>query len=204
MNSQKIAEILGKYPTGNLCNANPTVKAMNANLAPLYKGISFCGPAKTARITPGQNAAIHRAVHNAKSGDVIVVAAAGETGFGPFGDILATCCQNQGVVGLVIDGTIRDTAEITELMFPVFCLGANPTATGKVDLGEIDTEIECAGLRVRPGDFIVGDDDGVVVIPIETVEELANAVGKTAQKEEIILARLARGETTLEIFGIEL
>jgi 4-hydroxy-4-methyl-2-oxoglutarate aldolase len=204
MNDLQIAKALGQFPTGNLCNAHKDVRAMYAPLGPLFDGAKISGPAKTAKIRPGQNAAIHRAVHDAKRGDVLVVDGVGDKTFGPFGDILAACCRNQGIAGLVIDSTIRDTADIKEMGFPVFCLGANPAATGKTDLGEIDIAIDCAGVRVSPGDFIVGDDDGVVVVPRKIAKDILEKVAVVGCKEETIKARLARGETTLEIFEIGL
>jgi RraA family protein len=202
MNDIQIARALGKFPTGNLSNAHREVRAMHSTLAPLFQGAGVAGPAKTARIPPGENAAIHRAVHTAMRGDVLVVDSAGDRTFGPFGDILAACCRNQGVSGLVIDGTIRDTADIKQMHFPVFCLGANPTATAKTAPGEIDIEIECGGVRVRPGDFIAADDDGVVVVPREIAWEVIEKADAVVRNEESIKARLARGETTLEIFEI--
>ena len=202
MRDHSLAEQLGRFPTGNLCNAHPQVRAMQSSLAPLYPGARVSGPAKTAKCSPGENAAIHRAVHTAGRGDVLVVDCAGDRSFGPFGDILAACCRNQGLLGLVIDGTIRDTAEIREMRFPVFCLGANPMATGKSDPGDIDLEIVCGGVHVRPGDLIVGDDDGVVVIPQEIAHVVAESAAAVVQREETIKARLARGETTFEIFEL--
>ena len=156
------------------------------------------------RIAPGQNAAIHSAVHTAAAGEVLVVDASGDRNHGPFGDILATCCRNQGIPGLVIDGTVRDTDELRQMDFPVFCLGANPAATVKDDSGEIDVEISCGGVRVRPGDFIVGDDDGVTVVPREIAAEVANLAAAVALREEAVKQRLADGETTLEIIGLPL
>ncbi len=203
MNDIQIARALGKFPTGNLSNAHPEVQAMHASLAPLFLGAGIAGPAKTAKILPGENAAIHRAVHTARPGDVLVVDSAGDKNFGPFGDILATCCRNQGISGLIIDGTIRDTADIRQMLFPVYCLGANPMATGKSDPGEVDIEIECGGVRVCPGDYIAADDDGVVVVPREIAQEVVEEAGAVARREETIKARLARGETTLEIFKID-
>lgn len=176
---------------------------MRSAIAALYPGARVSGPAKTVKIRPGENAAIHRAVHTANSGDILVVDGGGSTSFGPFGDILATCCQNQGIGGAIVDSTIRDIAEIRELQFPVFSLGANPAATGKSDPGEIDVEIVCGEVRVRPGDFIIGDDDGVVVVPREIAQQVADRAVAVAEQEELIKARLARGETTCEIFGID-
>jgi RraA family protein len=203
MTDAEIVQALGRFSTGNLCNASPEVKAMRSSIAPLYSGAKIVGPAKTARVQPGQNAAIHRAVHMAKRGEILVVDAGGDTYFGALGDILATCCQNQGIRGAVIDSTIRDVTEIRKLRFPVFCLGAHPAATGKSDPGEIDVQILCGRVRVRPGDFIAGDDDGVVVVPRDIAEEVADRAAAVAEKEVMIQARLARGETSCEIFGIE-
>ena len=164
MSNDQVLESLGRFPTSNLCNAHPDVQATVAEVAPIFHGARILGPAKTARTSPGQNAAIHHAVHTAMPGDVLVVAGGGDKSFGPFGDILATCCRNKGIVGVVIDSTIRDVAEIREMRFPVYCLGTNPTSTSKSDPGMIDIEIVCGGARVRPGDVIAGDDDGVVVM----------------------------------------
>jgi 4-hydroxy-4-methyl-2-oxoglutarate aldolase len=201
----ELAEIAhsGHFPMYANPPALADVGAMKSSISPLFRGAKFVGPAKTARILPGENAAIHRAVHTAKRGDILVVDGGGNTSFGPFGDILTTCCQNQGIAGAVIDSTIRDTEEIRALRFPVFCLGAHPAATGKSDPGEIDITIVCGGVRVRPGDFIVGDDDGVVVVPQELAQEVADRAAVVAGKEELIMARLAGGETTFEIVGLD-
>jgi RraA family protein len=204
MTDTEIAAALGKFPTGNLSNAHTAVKAMYTPIAPLFPNARISGPAKTAKITPGDNAAIHRAVHSAKRGDVLVVDSAGDRNFGPFGDILAAGCQNKGIVGLVIDSTIRDTADIRELKFPVYSLGANPMATTKSDPGEIDIDITCGGVRVRPGDFVVGDDDGVMVVPRKIAQDVIRNADAIVAGEETIKARLARGETTVDIFEIDL
>ncbi len=204
MTDAEIVRVLGRFPSGNLCNASPDVKAMRSAMAPLFPGAKIVGPAKTARSQPGENAAIHRAVHTAKRGDILVFDCGGDMSYGPFGDILATCCQNQGIGGVVIDSTIRDIADIRKLGFPVFCLGAHPAATSKSDPGEIDVEIVCGGARVRPGDFIAGDDDGVVVVPREIAQRVADSASAVAAKEEMIKERLSRGETTCEILGIDL
>jgi len=202
MQDIQIAKSLARFPTGNLCNAHPEVKALHSSIAPLYQGAKIFGTAKTAKITPGQNAAIHRAVDTAKSGDVLIVDSDNDIRFGPFGDILATCCRNQGVTGLVINSTIRDTAEIRKMRFPVYCLGANPTATAKTDPGEIDIEINCGGVFVHPGDFIIGDDDGVVIVPKKLAREIIDLAAVVARKEVAIHKRLQSGETTSEIFDI--
>ena len=198
-----IPKQLATFPLGILCNANPAVQALGSQIRPLSLGAKIAGPAITARVAPGQNGAIHRAVHRAKPGEVLVVDGGGSTSFGAFGDILAKACQMKGVVGAVIDGTVRDSAEIRELGFPVFCLGINPTAAQKSDPGEIDTEISCGGVQVAPGDFVVADDDGVVVVPKALVTEVLKAAHKVAMREAKIIEQLEAGRSTVEIFDIE-
>jgi len=202
MTNNQTRHSLGEFSLGALCNAHPDIHALHSSITSLFKGARICGPAKTAKISKGQNAAIHRAVHTAAPGDVLVISAGGDTSFGPFGDILATCCQKKGVQGLVIDSTVRDVADILTLEFPVFCLGANPTATNKTDPGSIDLEINCGGICVRPGDIIVGDDDGVVVVPRDIAGDIAALAHAVIEKEKLILSRVADGQTTCEIFEI--
>lgn len=197
-----LAKVLGDFPTGNLCNAHGDVCAMDAAIKPLAPGMKLAGPARTAVISPGQNAAIHRAVHAAEPGDVLVVDGGGSNSWGPFGDILATCCRSRGIVGLVIDSTVRDAAELREMNFPVFCLGTNPSATEKTEPGEIDVSIVCGGIRVRPGDIVVADDDGVVVVPQNIAADVVDGVRRVAEREEAIMKQLAEGKTTAEIFGL--
>ncbi|RLA28087.1 MAG: RraA family protein [Gammaproteobacteria bacterium] len=198
-----IASQLLQYPTGNLCNANTAVRALDIAIKPLLSGVRLAGPAKTARIAPGQNAAIHRAVHTALPGDVLVVDGAGATTFGPFGDLLAECCKTKGIAGAVLDCSIRDSAEIRDLGFQVFSRGYQPAATAKDDPGDIDTGIVCGGVRVRPGDIIVADDDGVVVVPRDIAATVAEQVKQVVDKEASIRARILAGESTFEIFGLD-
>ena len=197
-----IASQLLPYPTGNLCNANPAVQALDSAIGPLLPGVRLAGPAKTARIVPGQNAAIHRAVHTSCPGDVLVVDGGGSTTFGPFGDLLAECCMTNGIAGAVLDCTIRDSGEIRELGFRVFCRGFHPAATAKDDPGDIDIEIECGGVRIRPGDIVVADDDGVVVVPRDLAETVMEQAKRVIDKEDSIRARIVAGESTFEIFGL--
>ncbi len=195
--------VLGDFPTGNLCNASAEVRALDSAIVALSPGVRIAGPARTARVKPGYNAAIHRAVYAAKAGDVLVVDAGGSRAYGPFGDILAGACQRRRIVGLVIDGMIRDSAEVRALGFAVFCRGTNPSATSKSEPGEIDVEVTCGGVRVRPGDWVVGDDDGVVIVPREIAAEVAERANEVAEREREIQRSLSAGQTTLEIFDIE-
>lgn len=200
---QLISARLSRFPTGNLCNANADVVAMAASISALFSGARIAGPAVTARISPGQNAAIHRAIHHASPGHILVVEGRGNTTFGSFGDILATACQKKGLEGAVLDASVRDSAEIRKLGFPVFCVGTHPAAPNKTDPGDIDIDIRCGGVRVRPGDFVIGDDDGVVVVPGELAMTILEQVEDVARREEKILSELDSGRSTVEIFGLD-
>lgn len=190
------------FPTGNICNADPEVRALRSDLKPLIPGQRIAGPARTVRITPGQNAAIHRAVHTARSGEVLVVDGGASDRFGPFGDLLADGCKAKGLVGAVFDCTIRDSADIAALRFQVFCRGFHPEATAKTAWDEIDIPVVLGGVSVSPGDIIVGDDDGVVVIPSARAKDVLASVVQVAAREEAIRARILAGETTFDIFEL--
>ncbi|MEM8821609.1 MAG: RraA family protein [Pseudomonadota bacterium] len=192
-----------RFPTGNLCNANPAVRPVSAAIKPLIPGKRIAGRACTARITPGQNAAIHRAVHKAEPGDILVVDGAASERFGPFGDLLAECCMARGITGGIFDCTIRDSADIAALGFQVFSRGFHPEATAKTDPGETGVPVMISGVIVDPGDIVVGDDDGLVVIPAGIAIEVLSEVTEVASREEKIRARILAGETTYEIFGLE-
>ncbi|MGI3185418.1 RraA family protein [Nioella aestuarii] len=191
------------FPTGNLCNADPRVRAIAPAIKPLIPGKRISGRARTARITPGQNGAIHRAVHHAVAGDILVVDGGGSERFGPFGDLLADGCIAKGMVGAVFDCTIRDSPDIAALGFQVFCRGFHPEATAKTDRGDTDVPVVLGGVTVHPGDIVVGDDDGVVVIPCDAAAEVLTKVAAVAAREERIRARIHAGETTLEIFELD-
>lgn len=191
------------FPTGNLCNADAAVRPLNSQIKPLLPGRRIAGRARTVRITPGQNGAIHRAVHVANPGDVLVVDGGASDRFGPFGDLLADGCKAKEISGAVFDCTIRDSADIAALGFQVFCRGYHPEPTAKNDPGEIDVAVNVGGVSVSPGDIIVGDDDGVVVIPAQSAENVLRKVAQVAEREDAIRARILAGETTYDIFELD-
>ncbi len=191
------------YPTGNLCNADPAVRPISSAIKPLIPGHRVAGRARTVRIIPGQNGAIHRAVHMAEAGDMLIVDGGASDRFGPFGDLLADGCKAKGMAGAVFDCTIRDSADIAALGFQVFCRGFHPEPTTKVDPGEVDIPVVVGGVTVMPGDIVVGDDDGVVIIPVARAAHVLTKVAEVAAREEQIRARILAGETTYEIFELD-
>lgn len=191
------------FPTGNLCNADARVRCLPSGIRPLLAGRRIFGPALTVRITPGQNGAIHRAVHSARRGNLLVVDGGGSDRFGPFGDLLADACIAKGLVGAVFNCTVRDKADIAALDFQVFARGFHPEATEKSLRDEVGITLDIEGTPIAPGDIVVADDDGVVVVPVQAVDDVLASVKRIAEREDEIRARIRAGETTCDIFNID-
>lgn len=192
-----------QLPTGNVCDANGKSGNMSSAIKPIDKKSKMVGTAVTVRVQPGDNLLLHKAIYEAQPGTVLVIDAHGYTEAGPFGDIMVTACQMQGIAGVIIDGACRDAEEIEEKGFPFFTRALNPGGTVKESLGAINGVIQCGGVIVRPGDIIVGDRDGVVVVPQEKAREVLQAAQAIFDKEIKIKEMLSQGKTTLEIFGFD-
>jgi 4-hydroxy-4-methyl-2-oxoglutarate aldolase len=192
-----------QFPLGNYCDADQRVKAMDYGIRPLADTMRVTGPAFTVSSPAGQNLAIHRAIAEARPGDVLVVAMDGDCRFGPFGEILALACQRREIAGLVLDGSVRDGSDIEALGFPVFCRGLAPSGTRKEAPGELGVSICCGGVGVEPGDIVVADRDGVVVIPAAAMDDVVSALCNIVDKEARIKEGIAAGKTTLEIMNLE-
>jgi 4-hydroxy-4-methyl-2-oxoglutarate aldolase len=191
---------LQRLPTGNICDANDKGGNMDPEIKPIDPKTRMVGPAYTVRCQPGDNITIHKALYEAPKGAVLVVDAHSYVGAGPFGEMMAIACKERGLAGIVIDGACRDASDIEELGFPVFSRAINPGGTVKESVGETNLTVQCGKVVVRPGDIVVGDRDGVVVIPSEkagTVLEKAKAI---AEKEAKVAEMLRQGKTILEIY----
>jgi 4-hydroxy-4-methyl-2-oxoglutarate aldolase len=167
----------------------------------------MAGPALTVSTLPGNNLLIHRALARARPGDVLVVALteAGEGGhaFGYWGDILTTAAIAKGLAGLVIDGCVRDVEAIAALGFPVFCRGTAIRGTAKAPVGEVGGTVRIGRVDIAPGDLVVGDADGVVVVPAGAVENTLALADAREGKERCIVEELKKGRTTMELYGFE-
>jgi 4-hydroxy-4-methyl-2-oxoglutarate aldolase len=193
---------LAAFPPATLHEAMGQRGAMPTAIKPIYQGMKLSGSALTVRCKPGDNLAIHAAVAEAQPGDVLVVDNDGFIESGPFGDVLATACQARGVVGLVIDGCVRDGPTLKAMGFPVFSRGLNMKGAAKSNPGEIGVPIVCAGVAVSSGDVIVGDDDGIVVVPRSMIAQALKGAREREDKEDAIKAKLKQGETTLDLLGL--
>lgn len=197
-----LAARLAALGTATIGEAAPAARILDLPIRPLAPSMVAAGPALTVRCKPGDNLALHLAIAAAAPGDMLVVDYGGSVESGPFGDIMALACRLQGIVGMVIDGSIRDSANIVAGGFPVFCRGLNIRGTVKQDAGEVGGTLVLGGVEVRRGDFVVADADAVVILSPGAAADAAVAGEARAAKEAAIMDRLRKGETTLQILGL--
>jgi 4-hydroxy-4-methyl-2-oxoglutarate aldolase len=198
----EIIKELGEQGVATIHEAQGRTGLMRPYLRPIYPTARLAASAVTVSCQPGDNLMIHAAIEVCQPGDALVVATTSESTDGMFGELLATSCQARGVVGLVIDAGVRDVADLTAMSFPVWSKAISAQGTVKASPGSVNVEIVCGGAIVRPGDVIVGDQDGVVVVKREMAAEVARLGAARIEKEQKSRERLRAGELGVDFYGL--
>lgn len=198
---EKTIDLLKKVSTPNISDAMHRKGAMK-NIRAICPGTKMAGRAVTVATFEGDWAKTVEAIDMAKEGDVIVIYN-GSPYVAPWGELATLSCINKGIAGVVIDGAVRDVDDIRRLNFPVFAASIVPNAGEPKGFGEINAEIQCGGQSVKPGDFIAGDDNGVVVIPRERGYEIARRALEVEKNERRIRDEIKRGKTLSEVLYLE-
>jgi 4-hydroxy-4-methyl-2-oxoglutarate aldolase len=185
----------GEYQAAIIADVAGRRGALNGRIRPVSSRMKMAGPAFTVEVRPGDNLMIHAAMSMAKPGDVLVIDGKGDLGAALMGTIMMTACKQLGLAGVVIDGAVRDTLELEEMGFPVFAAGANPNGPTKNVPGRIGHPVSVGGVTVRPGDFVLGDADGVVVVEREKIASLVPQAAKKVADESARIAAIKQGDT---------
>lgn len=193
---------LAQFGVATIHEAFGRAGLMKPYMRPIYSGAHLCGTAVTVLLQPGDNWMLHVAAEQIQPGDVVVAGCTADSTDGFFGDLLATSYKSRGAKGLIIDGGVRDVKDLTAMGFPVFSRAIHAKGCTRATLGSVNVQVVCAGAIVNPGDVVVADDDGVVVVPREVAARVAEAAAAREANEAAKRERFAAGELGLDMYAL--
>ncbi|MBR0564755.1 4-carboxy-4-hydroxy-2-oxoadipate aldolase/oxaloacetate decarboxylase [Azoarcus sp. L1K30] len=195
-------EKLSRFGVATIHEAMGRVGLMKPTIRPVYTGAATCGTAVTVLLQPGDNWMLHVAAEQIQPGDVVVAGCTADSTDGFFGDLLATSYKSRGAKGLIIDGGVRDVKDLTEMNFPVFSRAIHAKGCTRATLGSVNIPVVCAGAVVNPGDVVIADADGVVVVPAAIAQQVADAAEARENNETAKRERFAAGELGLDMYAL--
>lgn len=199
----ELVEKLGKVPTGILSDCMNRMQALDAGIRPMTSSVRFAGPAFTVQSMESDNWGAHQALALTNAGDILVIAARGGIHSAVWGHVMTVAAKKRGLAGVVIDGCIRDAAENRTEALPIFARGICPAGPHKGWPCNLNVPVSCAGVAVLPGDIVVGDDDGIVVVPANRALQVLEESSKRISIERDWYRRLEAGETTVGLLGLK-
>jgi 4-hydroxy-4-methyl-2-oxoglutarate aldolase len=194
---------LQKFSAATIYEAAGKLGGMEPHIRSIVAGVRMVGPAFTVKCVVGDARAVAQAIDRATPGDVLVIDAGGTDLTTPWGSMSATAAKLHGIAGCVTNGAVRDFDELVEIGFPVFAAGIGIRGNVKLHPGWVGIPVSVGGITVRPGDIVVGDSDGVVVVAVERAAQVCSEAARQQVKEDGIMQRIRSGERLSQIFGIE-